>query len=78
MQDVATNYISGVLLVLQRPFTKGSTLRVHIGSLALEGEVQSINLRYIVLRDKQKGSILIPSSMVYASPVVVMRGHFNA
>ncbi len=47
---------------------------MHIGGLALEGEVQSIDLRYIVLKDKEGRVVLIPSSIVYTNPVVVMRG----
>lgn len=73
VQDVATNFVSGVLLVLQRPFEKGNRLRVHAGSTVLEGEVQSIELRYIVLKPKDQSRILIPASIVYANPVVVLK-----
>ncbi len=73
MQDVATNFVSGVLLVLQRPFEKGNRLRVHAGSTVLEGEVQSIELRYIVLKPEDQSTIMIPASIVYANPVVVLK-----
>lgn len=73
LRDVATNFVSGVLLVLQRPFEKGNMLRVHAGSTVLEGEVQSIELRYIVLRPKDQSTIMIPASIVYANPVVVLK-----
>lgn len=73
LRDVATNFVSGVLLVLQRPFEKGDKLRVHAGSTVLEGEVQSIELRYIVLKPKDQSTIMIPASIVYASPVVVLK-----
>ncbi|KAL0029997.1 hypothetical protein WJX77_012379 [Trebouxia sp. C0004] len=73
LRDVATNFVSGVLLVLQRPFEKGNRLRVHAGSTVLEGEVQSIELRYIVLKPKDQSTILIPASIVYANPVVVLK-----
>lgn len=73
LRDVATNFVSGVLLVLQRPFEKGNRLRVHAGSTVLEGEVQSIELRYIVLKPKDQSTIMIPASIVYANPVVVLK-----
>ena len=73
MQDVATNFVSGVLLVLQRPFEKGDKLRVHAGSTILEGEVHSIELRYIVLKPKDHSIVMIPASIVYANPVVVLK-----
>ncbi|DBA79324.1 TPA: hypothetical protein ACH3X2_007799 [Trebouxia sp. C0005] len=73
LRDVATNFVSGVLLVLQRPFEKGNRLRVHAGSTILEGEVQSIELRYIVLKPKDQSTIMIPASIVYANPVVVLK-----
>ncbi|KAL3150325.1 hypothetical protein ABBQ32_000170 [Trebouxia sp. C0010 RCD-2024] len=73
LRDVATNFVSGVLLVLQRPFEKGNKLRVHAGSTILEGEVQSIELRYIVLKPKDQSIIMIPASIVYANPVVVVK-----
>ena len=73
IQDVATNFVSGVLLVLQRPFEKGNVLRVHAGSTVLEGVVQSIELRYIVLKPKDESKIMIPASIVYANPVVVLK-----
>lgn len=73
MQDVATNFVSGVLLVLQRPFEKGNRVRVHAGSTALEGMIHSIDLRYIIIKAKDNTTVMIPASIVYANPVVVLK-----
>lgn len=76
LKEVATNLISGVLLVFSKPFTKGEYLKVLTGS-GLEGEVESIDVRYVILRsqDKDKGQlgrIMIPSAVVYSNSLLVM------
>lgn len=73
VQDVATNFVSGVLLVLQRPFEKGDRVRVHAGSTPFEGIIHSIDLRYIIISAKDNTTVMIPASIVYANPVVVLK-----
>jgi small conductance mechanosensitive channel len=65
-RDVLSNLLSGILLLLFRPFGPGD----HISVTGLDGEVTSIDLRYTVL--KQPGKIvLIPNSNLFTNPILV-------
>jgi small conductance mechanosensitive channel len=65
-RDVLSNFLSGVLLLLFRPFRVAD----HISINDLEGEVVSIDLRYTALRQEGK-MILIPNSMLFTNPILV-------
>lgn len=70
LKEIAANLLAGILLMFQRPFHKGQYLKVLSGS-GLEGEVESIDSRYVLLKSKDKGMIMIPSSVVYSNPILV-------
>lgn len=70
LKEIATNYFSGLLLVFSKPFKQGQYLKVLSGS-GLEGEVESIDLRYVTLKTKNNSRIMIPSSVVYSNPILV-------
>ncbi len=72
LKEIATNFLSGVMLVFGKPFRKGQWLKV-LGSAQtqLEGEVQSIDARYVLLRTKDKSLVMIPSVVVYTNPILV-------
>lgn len=72
LRDIAHNFISGMLLMLQRPFGKGSHVRVHINSVTYEGCVCSIDIRNVLIDSKDGGRLIIPSAMVYANPITVL------
>ena len=75
LKEIATNFLSGVMLVMSKPFEKGQHLRVLSSTgNALEGQVESIDVRYVILRSKERGLIMVPSVMVYTSPLLVIRG----
>ena len=72
LKEVATNFLSGVMLVFGKPFRKGQWLKVLTASTTqLEGEVQSIDARYVLLRTKDKSLVMIPSVVVYTNPILV-------
>lgn len=72
LKEIATNFLSGVMLVFGKPFRKGQWLKV-LGNAQtqLEGEVQSIDARYVLLRTKDKSLVMIPSVVVYTNPILV-------
>lgn len=73
LKEIATNFLSGVLLVFNKPFQKGQHLRV-MGATAgqnLEGTVESIDARYVLLRGREGGLLMIPSVVVYTNPIMV-------
>ncbi len=73
MKEIATNFLSGVLLVLTKPFQKGQMLRVMLPSQAipLEGKVHSIDARYVSLIMKDGSVMKVPSSLVYTNCIIV-------
>lgn len=75
LKEIATNFLSGVLLVFNKPFQKGQYLKI-MGAAAgqnLEGEVESIDARYVLLRTKERGLVMVPSVIVYTSPLLVSK-----
>jgi small-conductance mechanosensitive channel len=67
LKDILANAISGILVLVYRPFRVGD--RVNVKSL--EGTVVEINLRYTVLEAEGK-RMLIPSSLLFSEPVTVV------
>lgn len=71
IKEIATNFLSGILLVFTKPFHKGQYLRVMTPQI-LEGIVESIDARYVFLRSREKGVLMIPASVVYTNPILVL------
>jgi small-conductance mechanosensitive channel len=69
LKDIATNSISGILLVLQRPFKKDSIIKVQ----NYEGKVLEVDYRYVKLQLKDDSVIHIPSYIVYSNPILVIK-----
>lgn len=67
LRDILSNALSGVLVLLYKPFHVGD----HISVKGLEGKVIEINLRYTVLEQQSK-RMLIPSSLLFSEPVTVV------
>ncbi len=65
MQHIATNLLSGLLLVIQRP------MRVDwkISVAGHTGRVKGIDSRYVILEEDEGYLILIPSFKVYSSDI---------
>ena len=66
LQDVAKNFIAGILLLLQQPFELGDGIEVA----GYGGSVQRISLRATELRTWDGKYVIIPNADVYMSPVV--------
>jgi len=66
LQDVAKNFIAGILLLLTRPFEIGDTIEVA----GYTGKVLAIDLRSTEMREVDGRFVVIPNTEVYASPVV--------
>ena len=67
-QDIFKNFLSGVLLLLQEPFS----LRDEIVVEGFEGTVEEIALRATSIRTYQGELVVVPNSVVFTSPVKVM------
>jgi len=66
LQDVAKNFIAGVLLLLSRPFEIGDTIQVS----GFTGKVLVINLRSTEMREVDGRFVIIPNTEVFAKPIV--------
>ncbi len=67
LKDTISNLLSGVLILLYRPFAKGSCIKI----LGYEGIVISIDLRYTEL-DSEGNKVLIPNSKLFTNPIIVL------
>lgn len=69
-QDIFKNFLAGVLLLLQEPFSLGDQIIVQ----DFEGTVEEIALRSTQIRTYQGELVVMPNSIVFTSPVQVMTG----
>jgi len=60
-QSAFSNIISGIFLVIFRPFSVGD--RVKIGQL-YTGDVEDITLRHVIIKDFENRRIVIPNSVI--------------
>ncbi|MCB2202592.1 mechanosensitive ion channel family protein [bacterium] len=66
LQDIAKNFISGLLLLYRQPFLIGD--RVLISEY--EGEVTDINVRDTVIRTLDGDLVILPNRDVFENPIV--------
>jgi small-conductance mechanosensitive channel len=67
LKDTISNLLSGVLILLYRPFEIGNRIKIS----GYEGVVVSIDLRYTEL-DADGKKILIPNSKLFTDPITVL------
>jgi small conductance mechanosensitive channel len=76
LKEIATNFLSGILLMFQKPFEKGCVIKIHGSGGGIEGQVESIDTRYVILRVSETNAlVMIPSSIVYSNPITVIRSN---
>ncbi len=68
LQNVTSNFISGIILLLERPICVGD--RVVVGTT--EGDVAEIHIRSTVIRTQNNVSIIVPNSEFISANVVNM------
>lgn len=66
LQNVTSNFISGLLILFERPITVGD--RVQVGDI--EGDVTAINMRATTILSVTNLSIIVPNSEFVTSTVV--------
>lgn len=65
-QDIASNFIAGILLSVRTPFVNGDLIR----SNDYTGVVTDIDLRNTTLTTGQGDTVIIPNASVYQNPLV--------
>jgi small-conductance mechanosensitive channel len=68
LKDTISNLLSGVLILLYRPFVMGNRIKIS----GYEGIVISIDLRYTEL-DAEGNKVLIPNSKLFTDPITVFQ-----
>jgi len=68
LKDTISNLLSGVLILLYRPFEIGNRINIS----GYEGIVISIDLRYTEL-DSESNKVLIPNSKLFTDPITVLQ-----
>ena len=68
LKDTISNLLSGVFILLYRPFEIGNRIKIS----GYEGVVISIDLRYTEL-DSEGNKILIPNAKLFTDPITVLR-----
>ncbi len=66
LQSVASNFVSGLVLLFERPIAVGD--RVVVGDI--EGDVEEIRMRATVVRSTNNIAIIVPNSEFITSDVV--------
>jgi small conductance mechanosensitive channel len=65
LQDVSKNFISGVLLLVQRPFEVGDAIQV----VGFTGTVVAVDLRATEICNLDGTAVLIPNSAIFTNPI---------
>jgi small conductance mechanosensitive channel len=65
-QDLASNFIAGVLLQLRQPFRRGQLIETN----GYYGRVEHINLRSTVIRSLDGQIVRVPNKDVFQKPIV--------
>ncbi len=74
VQDVLRNFVAGVYLLLERPFSIGDRIRLR----DVEGKVESIEARTTVLRTAREERVLVPNATVFAEILTNRFGYDTA
>ncbi|MGD2057852.1 MAG: mechanosensitive ion channel family protein [Anaerolineales bacterium] len=66
LQDVAKNFVAGVLLLIQQPFEIGDVIKI----LDYVGTVQEITLRTTDILSQDGRMVIVPNSEVFVNPLM--------
>ncbi len=66
LQDIAKNFISGIMLLYRQPFNLGEYVKVA----ELDGTVREINIRDTVIETRDGELVIIPNKEVFENPII--------
>ncbi len=75
-QSILENFFSSILIQARRPFRIGDQVVVGEGDVGVEGEVEDINFRVVLIRTFDGERVFVPASRVIQNPItnVTLRG----
>jgi len=65
-QDIAKNFIAGILLLIQQPFDIGDAIEV----VDYQGTVTDVDIRATTLKAWDGQEVIVPNADVYTSPII--------
>lgn len=65
LQDVLRNFVSGLYLLIERPFVVGDTIRVA----DQRGVVERVDIRTTIIRDARLDEVFVPNFIVFSQVV---------
>lgn len=68
LKDTLSSAISGIMILLYRPFSVGD--QIHIASHS--GTVLKIDLRYVTLKTDDAQQVLVPNALVFKQSIVLL------
>ncbi len=77
LKDIISNSMSGILILVYKPFHRTDRIAVVFPPTTFEGHVVHIDLRYTTLELPDR-KILIPNSILFTNPITVFRSAENA
>jgi small-conductance mechanosensitive channel len=63
LQDIVSNFVAGIVLLLEHPFTKGDQIAVN----GVEGTVEDIRVRATQLRAATGEQVLVPNKILFTN-----------
>jgi len=66
-QNILQNFLAGILILLQEPFSPGDRISVT----GIEGSVDDIQPRATIITTKEDNRVVIPNAVLFANPVAV-------
>ena len=73
LKDIISNTLAGVLILLYKPFHRGDHIEMAVASGAIDGVVESIDMRYTTLRSADGSRGLVPNANLFTN-VIKVRG----
>lgn len=66
LKDISENFVAGLMLLLQRPFSLGDIVEID----DYRGRVSDVTLRVTQLETMDGQDVLLPNGLVYTSPIL--------
>jgi small conductance mechanosensitive channel len=66
LQDILSNFVAGIVLLLEHPFTRGDQIAME----GVAGKVEDIRVRATQLRTADGQQVLIPNKLLFTSVII--------
>lgn len=67
-QDLLRNFIAGIYILIERPFTIGDEITIHT-TPPIEGTVQTLQMRIAILQSPDGVLVVVPNNTLFSTPI---------